>query len=367
MIIIVFLIIVLIFALKRSMDVSLEKERIVQTTAAILEIAGRVAGASELPDLTQYILGAALKLIPKAKYGIILSCDAEGMLSPVASSGYTEAELAAYHIKLEESPIYSITAGQVDKTIRVNRLQDHAALKGISRFVEERFPIKSEISSPLHTRGRLSGLLSIGSDQPNTFSEGDVTLIESVASQLRIVLSHQELCREIQRLTRYDDLTRLLNRASFEYEAVQLLADPSKDTAHLYFVLMDLDEMRDANDRYGHNFGDAIIKGFSEIITKHLGRNAICGRYGGDEFAAVIQGENTNVSHLLEEIKNEFKELRVGGLENANFTPQFSYGLVSFRDGSCSLPMLYRLADQKMREAREHTKKNPPERFFATI
>ena len=346
-IIILILIVFLIYSYRGNSAVLNEKEQLIQARETALEIANRVVNTNNPADLYQYILDSCLKLIPKAKYGSILMFDSDGLLTAKASVGFNSNEINNFKLQLEESFLYIATGGKLDHTVIINRLEDIVLTKNIVTSNDQGFALRSEVSSPLYINGELVGMLCIDGDENDIFSEQDIYTLDYMSNQISIVINNQKLYHEILYLSRYDSLTHFLNRDSFERETAELLNDPSKDTANLYFVLMDLDDLKAVNDTFGHHFGDETIKNFSDIIRKHLGKNDICGRYGGDEFAAAIQGDNMCVNHILEESKKEFMELKNNDQTGA-FTPNFSYGKASFEEGHCSLDALYKLADSRM-------------------
>lgn len=346
----------LVLSFQRNAAVIREKEQFILSRDTALDIANRVVNTRDPAELYQYILEACLKLIPKAKFGSILMFNPEGLLTAKASVGFNQDEISMFKLKLEESFLYIATKGDLDRAVIINRLEDIVLQKNIVNSGDQGFAIRSEVSAPLRVGGELAGMLCIDGDQDGIFTEQDIYTLDYMASQIDIVIRNQKMYSEMLRISRYDGLSNLLNRNSFDREAEKLLNDPSKDSAALHFVLMDLDNLKAANDTVGHHFGDEVIRGFSELIQKYLGKNDLFGRYGGDEFAAIIQGDLLNINHALEDANNEFMETKVGLLVT-DFTPSFSYGIACFQESDLSLETLYKLADKRMYELKARKKK----------
>jgi diguanylate cyclase (GGDEF)-like protein len=317
-VIIVILVGLLILSIQRNAAVVKEKEQFILARDTALDIANRVVNTQNPAELYQYILEACLKLIPKAKFGSILMFNTEGLLTARASVGFNRDEISRFKLKLEESFLSVATKGKLDRTVVINRLEDLVLPQNVVNSGDQGFAIRSEVSAPLRVGGELAGMLCIDGDQDGLFSEQDIYTLDYMASQIGIVIRNQKMYSEMLRISRYDGLSNLLNRDSFDREAEKLLNDPSKDSASLHFVLMDLDNLKSANDTIGHHFGDEVIRKFSEMMQKYLGKNDLFGRYGGDEFAAVIQGDPLNISHGLEDaIMNLWIQRSVFSLRNS--------------------------------------------------
>lgn len=85
-----------------------------------------------------------------------------------------------------------------------------------------------------------------------------------------------------------DNLTGLLNKIAFEKicsEYIETLAE--NKTAALFVI--DLDRFKEANDTHGHQFGDLILKKFSEQLQKIFESENLIGRFGGDEFVILLK------------------------------------------------------------------------------
>ncbi len=72
-----------------------------------------------------------------------------------------------------------------------------------------------------------------------------------------------------------------------------------KDELALSFLICDLDYFKKVNDTYGHQAGDEVLKKFSKILKSHLRESDIAGRYGGEEFAAVLPYANLIDSKII--------------------------------------------------------------------
>ncbi len=357
-VIILILIILLRISYRRNSAARSDSEKSTLVREVLLDISDKMSENRDPLDLYQHILEACLKLIPKAKSGSIFLVDSEGLLTAVASAGFNSSEIMHVRFRPEETLLAAATGGKADQTVVINRVEE-VVQKNDLNWEYSGFAVHSEIAAPLQLDGGLAGMLCIDGDQIDIFSDQDAHMLDYMANQIGLLLKNQKLYDEIRRLSRYDSLTHLLNRISFEREAVKLLSDPSKNMETLYFVLIELDDLKTANEALGHHVGDEIIRALPETVAKYLGRNDLFGRYSGDEFAVVIQGDSVKVNEILEESKKEFAT-RKYGFEGNSFTPGFRYGKASFKEGQCDLNMLCGLADRRMQEMRASKSETRP-------
>lgn len=107
--------------------------------------------------------------------------------------------------------------------------------------------------------------------------------------------AHGQLLQEAQT----DYLTRLGNRRWFFEQGARLFGgEGSRPVAVLAF---DLDRFKAVNDVYGHQTGDQVLKSFAEIARRVLGPHALLGRIGGEEFAALLTGDDARRARALGE------------------------------------------------------------------
>ncbi|MBR2520248.1 MAG: diguanylate cyclase [Selenomonadaceae bacterium] len=85
-----------------------------------------------------------------------------------------------------------------------------------------------------------------------------------------------------------DKLTGLLNKITFENICREYIQNISAGELAALFVI-DLDNFKKANDTYGHQFGDLILKKFAEALRDNFKTDGVVGRFGGDEFVILLK------------------------------------------------------------------------------
>ena len=95
-------------------------------------------------------------------------------------------------------------------------------------------------------------------------------------------------------------------------------------------ALADLDHFKSANDTYGHDAGDQVLKKFAQILKANSRRSDICGRFGGEEFLAIItHARRADACMVIERIRKQFEETEfVFGERRLKVT--VSFGIAGF-------------------------------------
>ena len=102
----------------------------------------------------------------------------------------------------------------------------------------------------------------------------------------------------------FDELTSLYNRRMFD-KAMEETVKDSIEPIHL--ALLDIDNFKKVNDKYGHYVGDEVLKELSALLQKNIGLDKhIVSRWGGDEFAIIYYGGENELINKLENIKKSF-------------------------------------------------------------
>jgi diguanylate cyclase len=109
-----------------------------------------------------------------------------------------------------------------------------------------------------------------------------------------------------------DALTGVTNRRGFDEAIVQLGSGLPADVAGPSVVLIDLDHFKQINDRYGHVFGDTVLKAVAQAIRSCVKGRDLVARYGGEEFVVLLPGTALGgATALAEQIRTTICNARI--------------------------------------------------------
>ncbi|MCL1791985.1 MAG: diguanylate cyclase [Peptococcaceae bacterium] len=179
------------------------------------------------------------------------------------------------------------------------------------------------------------------------FITSAVTVIKGIAVARRAKI--------LGKIAYIDPMTQLDNRASCEELIERISATPSGNS--MAVVMFDMNNLKMVNDTLGHQSGDTAIIGFSLILKKNTEELGFIGRYGGDEFIAILDDiDFLVVEKYLKMICDEVQEYNVqktNDLERLSFASGYSIGNLHEK---CIEDMIYE-ADKNMYENKHKMKK----------
>ena len=126
--------------------------------------------------------------------------------------------------------------------------------------------------------------------------------IDEFEAKIKRVVRERNMRFELRRLSTCDALTGLYNRRHLDENLPNEAIRASRQHYDLYLLLIDIDNFKVYNDKYGHQQGDRLLKELAQIITRSIRENVDSGyRYGGDEFAATILHANPQQALMVAE------------------------------------------------------------------
>jgi len=187
------------------------------------------------------------------------------------------------------------------------------------------------------------------STTPATFATVAVNLtaIVLLAYVAMVIAREQRRARDAAiRLSTIDPLTGLFNRTFFFAAIDREIARSARSGRGFCLLMMDLDELKAINDRYGHFEGDRVLRGVGEVIREGVRRIDISARYGGDEFVALLpETDPTGAYVLAEKIRLGVADLALAG-SDARTT--LSVGVVAYPHDGLTPDELMITADRAM-------------------
>lgn len=149
-----------------------------------------------------------------------------------------------------------------------------------------------------------------------------------------------------------DPLTRIGNRNLLEEEGKKWVESFGEQGIPLSLVLMDVDNLTQINNTYGHVVGDGILQTVAQITRNHLCKQDICVRWGGDEFILLLPYASTcEAKKLMERVRQAIYGHDFG----TDFKPTCCYGIARLMPGQ-SLDTLIAQADASMYAAKNSGK-----------
>lgn len=186
--------------------------------------------------------------------------------------------------------------------------------------------------------------------------KGRVQFVKSSKKEYFIVsfedITQQRLHEQRQQhLATHDPLTGLANRALLTDRYEHAILNAKRHHTKLGIMICDLNEFKQINDSYGHNFGDAVLKEVSKRLESLIRASDTVARYGGDEFILILeQIGSVNVEEMKKEIHNHLTfDINY---ENESCRINTAIGHACFPSDGTTFEQLVSVADNNMYDAK---------------
>lgn len=185
---------------------------------------------------------------------------------------------------------------------------------------------------------------------PTRNTAGEITGICGISTDITQIKHYQ---KELERLSRFDELTNLYNRRHFMTLARHELSRSKRYGGKVSAMMIDIDHFKRVNDSHGHRTGDIVLAAIASQIRQALRDTDIAGRLGGEEFSVILpETELGNAILVAERLRQQVAAgaIDIGSGNTLNCT--LSIGVADWSDKAEDVEKLLHRADQALYEAK---------------
>jgi diguanylate cyclase (GGDEF)-like protein len=262
---------------------------------SLLDVIFAASRARTLSETLREICALVARSSVGERCSILLFKEDEETLVPVMSQGHVvDPEL---YKRFRSAPTQGIReavwreAIMARKPLIFSKAIELSPDDPIWRAWVENFSIKSIANFPIYAGDRFLGLIAIDTFAKEVeFSDDEIEFLSSVANQIGVLIEKAQLEEQLREQASTDPLTRLYNRRFIEEQLTGEISRTRRSGEPLALLLLDVDELKQVNDRYGHLVGDALLRNVGQALKSACRVSDTVARFAGDEFLAVLPG-----------------------------------------------------------------------------
>ena len=222
---------------------------------------------------------------------------------------------------------------------------------------EPRSHIASFMGIPLVDREDPIGFISYTRKEGTPFTHRDLQLVSDLADHAASSISSGQIREKLRAMEELDPLTDLIGHSSFHRFLKQEHADPAFSCSQT-LLLVDPDDFRNINRRYGYPVGDEILRKMARILTHLVGPQDMVSRHRGEEFAILLSNaeKETGIRTGEKILKTLESNLFVALEREVNLT--VSIGLATLYEDTDDSEELFLLAREALQLAKKKGKNN---------
>lgn len=324
-----------------EMESNLEREKKLQQVLSLYEISKDMSSCLLLEDILNIFSSTVRKSFRFRSTRLVLLKDSKDIESVYqielgqkigkVNPDSFDNELAV--IMTEEKKVVSLFS-QVESRLlkRLAVIKDFETLVAIPLFVEE----------------RIAGILYI-ENIPRPYFENFIILGSQFAIQFQKVILYEK----VQEASITDSLTGVSTTRYFLERLREELIRSMRRKTNLSFLMLDLDNFKEKNDRFGHLVGDVVLKEIAKILKSNLREIDIIGRYGGEEFAIVLTDTGRDGALQVAEHIRENIESAVFKAYDEVASSTVSIGIAVFPENGASIDSLIESSNRALYKAKE--------------
>lgn len=176
---------------------------------------------------------------------------------------------------------------------------------------------------------------------------GCASLVKKVIGYKKEIKELKEETLKLQMLAEIDTLTCINNRTSMQKYIVKAYEDYKDNHKEFSVILCDIDYFKQYNDKYGHDYGDEVLKSIATTLKSFIRENDFLCRWGGEEFLLFIQGANKDLIYNIAE--------RIRKQVESSLNVTMTFGVASVTEAK-NYTELFKLIDSRLYEGKNKGK-----------
>jgi len=292
-------------------------ERHFDETRKLQLIADQVSGGLFLDEVLERIFTTFRSVIPYNRIGVgLLSDDKQNLTLYWARSDAEKMSLLpGYSSPMQGSSLQTIIDGGQPRILNdlESYLIEHPESQSTRMALYE--GIHSSFTCPLIAHGKPVGVIFFSSFAKNIYEHTHQEIFLKLAVQLSLLIEKSRLYQELYEINQelleakrmlfdqatYDELTGLYNRRAILDQLQIMLSRFKRERFPLSLAIIDIDFFKKINDGYGHQVGDKVLKTIADCLNRGVRDYNRIGRYGGEEFLIVLDGEDAEAVEIIAE------------------------------------------------------------------
>jgi len=225
--------------------------------------------------------------------------------------------------------------GKVAQTLKPLFVDDIEKSKLFSHVSDPKYGDKSCRIVPMVSAGKLVGVITMTSriDNPQQ-AYHDQALISLFADHIAVGIRNAQLLAAARDAANRDGLTKLYTHRYFHTHLDKEIARAKRYHTRLSLLMLDIDDFKEFNDRFGHLVGDEVLRGVAAIMLANMRASVdIPCRYGGDEFAAIMPETGLDAAFEAAERIRQMVELLEFAAGEEKIKVTLSIGVSEYSEG----------------------------------
>lgn len=207
---------------------------------------------------------------------------------------------------------------------------------------------RSLITIPLYIRNEPFGWFCVFSSREE-LTEAETDFLSMFAQQIEMAITIADLFEAVKEQAVTDGLTGLYNRRYFEEYLKKEVTRSLRQNQPFSLIGLDLDFLKQINDKHGHAYGDLAIKTVADVLKKNARSIDTAARIGGEEFNVILPGvEAEGALIAAERIRKAIEDVELDTINHITA----SVGVATFLEHSDNVEELMELTDQAMYQSK---------------